>query len=301
MDSKDFNMIPDAAARKNDFDLLVAQLKEETLKLKDREQELEDQAEELSSQKEELTAAIEELMSKNRSLEDTLTQLRERNHELDQILYRTSHDLRSPLSSIKGILALLQLEPQTDVIRNYGKHIDDKATQMDNLLRSLASLSKSILEEPLFGTIDLNKLIWQVIGEYRHLPSWNQVEVHVELHALRLHTDPALITILFQCLISNAFIFRDPAKKGKLVIRTRHEHGHWIADVIDDGEGVHHTVQPHIFDMFYRGSERAIGNGLGLYIGKKAAHRLKGTLSVHPEPSFTRFTLMLPLHPVPAL
>lgn len=288
------------ASNKKEIELLVSRLNEESRKLNEREQDLVDQAEELSSQKEELTAAIEELMAKNRSLEDTLTQLRERSFELDQILYRTSHDLRSPLSSIKGILSLLELEPQSDIIRNYGKHIADKAIQMDNLLRSLASLSKSILEEPQFEIIDLTKMIWQVVGEYRHLPSWDKVEVRIELRELKMYTDPALITIIFQSLFSNAFIFRDSTRKGILTIRTNEQTGNWIIDVIDDGEGVEPAVQPHIFDMFYRGSERSLGNGLGLYVCRKAVERLKGNISLHLSPPTTRFTVELPLLLIPA-
>lgn len=295
MKENDFEQRQADHVNHNEVSLLISQLSEEREKLRQREQDLLEQAEELASQKEELTAAIEEIMSKNMSLENTLSQLRERSFELDQILYRTSHDLRSPLSSIKGIISLLKLEPQSEIIRNYGKHIEDKAIQMDELLRSLASLSKSILEEPHFETVDLNKIIWNVIGEYRNLPSWKQVEVQVALGEHKICTDPELITIIFQSLISNAYIFRDASKNGQLIIRSREENGNWIIDVMDDGEGIAVSVQPQIFDMFYRGSERSIGNGLGLYIGKKAADRLKGTIDFHADPGMSRFTVELPV------
>jgi signal transduction histidine kinase len=283
------------ASHRNDIDSLLAKLKEESRKLSEREQDIHEQAEELASQKEELTAAIEELMAKNRSLEETLNQLRERNYELDQILYRTSHDLRSPLSSIKGILALLQLEPQSDVIRNYGKHIENQANEMDSLLRSLASLSKSILEDPKLDVIDLSRLIWQVVNEYRHLPGWKHVEVSVDVHDTNFFSDVGLITIIFQSLFSNAFIFRDPGKTGRLIIRTREQNDNWMAEIIDDGEGIETSIGPHIFDMFYRGSERSIGSGLGLYVAKKAVERLKGNISFHHEAGATCFTISVPL------
>lgn len=278
-----------------DVDRLVKQLHEKDIRLREREQELNDKEEELSSQKEELNAAIEELIEKNKSLLDTLHELRDRSFELDQILYRTSHDLRSPLSSIKGILALLKLEPQTDIIRNYAHHIDSKAAQMDNLLRSLASLSKSILEEPVTSLIDLHKIIWQVIAELKYLPSWEQVEVAVELQEYKVKTDPALMVIIFQSLFSNAFIFREPSKKGHLTIRTHLLNGSLIIRVCDDGEGIALNVQPHIFDMFYRGSEKSLGNGLGLYVARKAAARLKGTIIVQLHPGNTCFTVTLPM------
>ena len=82
---------------------LTALLDDRTMKLMERESELADKFEELEAQKEELTAAVEELMHTNK-------ELTERNLELDAILYRSSHDLKSPLTSVFGILHLLKSE-----------------------------------------------------------------------------------------------------------------------------------------------------------------------------------------------
>jgi len=275
--------------------LLHKQLNDRSSRLKEREQELEDKGEELAAQKEELTAAIEELMGKNESLVDTLHQLRERSFELDQILYRTSHDLRAPLSSIRGILSLLKLEPKSEIINTYGRHIEDKVTQMDDLLKSLASLSKSILEEPEITEVDLNKIIWQVIGEFKHLPNWDNMEVQVELRESKIKTDYRLITIIFQSLFSNAFIFREPLKKGKLMIRGYQQNGDWVIEVADDGEGIAMNVQSSVFDMFYRGSERSQGNGLGLYVARKAAGRLQGEITFTLTTGHTCFIVRFPV------
>jgi signal transduction histidine kinase len=277
-----------------DLNALMTELLEERLKHDVSRQELLDQAEELEAQKEELTAAIEELAANNKSLVDALEQLRDRNFELDQILYRTSHDMRGPLSSIKGILALLQTEPQSDTIRHYARHIGNKTEQMDNLLRSLSSLSKSILEEPRLDRIDLHQLIHRVIGEYQQWPAWSQVDVRVQVDRDEMYSDLALMTIIFQSLISNAYTFRDPVKKGQLTIRSKRDNERWIIDVLDDGEGIDPSIQEHIFNMFYRGSERSTGNGLGLYVARKAAGRLKGNISYGRDADRTRFTVTLP-------
>lgn len=121
------------------------------------------------------------------------------------------------------------------------------------------------------------------------------MEVRVDVHDPNLFSDAELITIIFQSLFSNAFIFRDPGKTGRLTIRTREENSYWIADIIDNGEGIETSIGPHIFNMFYRGSERSIGSGLGLYVAKKAAERLKGKISFHREPEGTCFTVSVPL------
>src|SRR5688572_16348727 len=119
-------------------------LDERTMALMERESDLADRMEEIEAQKEELTAAVEELSRQNIKLEYALDELRERNRELDQILYRASHDLRSPITSIVGILNVLEYEPLTDLQVECFAHIRDRSLQMDELLGSLSILAKTI-------------------------------------------------------------------------------------------------------------------------------------------------------------
>ena len=93
---------------------LTELLNERTMALMARETDLADRKEEIEAQQEEITAAVEEVQAKNKVLVATLDQLQERNQELDEILYRFSHDLRSPVASILGILSLFKYQPEFD-------------------------------------------------------------------------------------------------------------------------------------------------------------------------------------------
>ncbi|MBC8111065.1 MAG: HAMP domain-containing histidine kinase [Verrucomicrobia bacterium] len=274
---------------------LIQLLQEKTILLEELERDYADKTEELLSQKEELTAAIEELMAKNYSLSQTMNQLQDRNFELDQILYRTSHDLRAPISSIKGIISLSRFEHQSEMNRAYWTHVESKVIQMDDLLRSLSSLSKSILENPTLAVIGIEKIIQQVTDSLRYLPSWHEVEVKIDLKEAALKTDPFLITIILQSLLSNAFIFRDSPRRGLIYVNSFKTETDFVIQVVDDGEGIDNLVLSHIFEMFYRGSERSVGNGLGLYVAKKATERLRGIIGVDTDAGNTRFTVVLPL------
>lgn len=277
-----------------DLNSLIRALNQKNLALGERENELAEKAEELAAQQEELTAAVEALMENNKSLRQTLDQLRDRNHELDQILYRISHDLRAPLSSIKGVLSLLKFEPQSDSIRNYGQHIEIKTHQMENLLQSLRYLSKSILETPVFSIVDLQTLIRQLISECSHFASWGHIKVETDLIIHEIKTDEYLMAIILQSLLSNAYTFRDPMKNGKIYIRTIQNEENIVITVTDDGDGIEVPVQPRIFEMFYRGSVRSSGNGLGLYVAKKAAAQLQGHIQFNTEEGNTCFQVILP-------
>jgi len=83
--------------------------------LHEHEQELKERNEELEAQHEGLTAAIEALSKKNQYLEKTLKELDTRNREIDQIVYHASHDLKTPISSLEGIITLLATDKQTSV------------------------------------------------------------------------------------------------------------------------------------------------------------------------------------------
>lgn len=280
---------------KQDLDNLIKKLELKNQELEIKEQELADQSEELVSQKEELTAAIEELMAKNQTLNQALTKLSDRNFELDQILYRTSHDLRTPVASIQGILHLLSLEPQSDTIKEYRIHLEAKTEQMNNLLNSLSSLSKVLLEEPIFTTLSLDEMVTQVTNEFQALPVFSSTSIVKNLELLNIKSDPLLIKILLQSLVSNAFTFRNPEKEGKIIIHSTAKDDRLEIEVMDDGEGISPRIRSHIFDMFYRGSDRSRGSGLGLYVAKNAAQRLNGTIHASLETSLTRFVINLPL------
>jgi signal transduction histidine kinase len=109
---------------------IIIMLEEKNLKLLERERDLAEKQEELQAQKEELTAAIEELVNKNNSLTDTLIQLQKRNKELDLLLYRASHDLKTPVSSIQGLVNLMESEPITPEQKQLLEFIEQKTSQI---------------------------------------------------------------------------------------------------------------------------------------------------------------------------
>ncbi|MBL7858668.1 MAG: HAMP domain-containing histidine kinase [Cyclobacteriaceae bacterium] len=273
---------------------MINLLEEKNARLLERERDLADKTEELLAQKEELTAAIEEVMAKNLSLSSTMSQLQDRNFELDQILYRTSHDLRTPLSSIKGILHLLKTEVQTDRAKDCCAHIESKTEQMDNLLRSLSSLSKAILEEPEFSVVPLMEIIQEVITSLSNIRASSNLTIEFNLVETGMKTDRALLSIILHSLLSNAFTFRNPGERGTITIHAYKLNKTISIEIIDDGEGISPDIRDKIFQMFYRGSERSQGSGLGLYVARQAAARLHGSIEVSTPSSNTCFTVKLP-------
>lgn len=262
-----------------------------------REQELLEREEELMSQKEELTAAIEQLVKKNDTLNKTLKALYERNFELDQILYRASHDLRSPIVSIQGILSLINQEILPERASEYLEHLDIQATNMVVLVDALKALAEVNSDSLNIKSFDIKALIEEIIIAHQHFQGFNNVKVIVEVNIdnFIITSNKNLLYIILTQLISNAYTFRDSKKLGEIMIKVGSDEETCHILIAEDGEGISGNIKGKIFDMFYRGSERSRGNGLGLFIAKKAVDRLNGSITMYMKENKTCAEVSIPL------
>jgi signal transduction histidine kinase len=270
-------------------------LDKRTVALMERESDLADRLEEIASQKEELTAAIEEVVEKNNKLLVTLKSLEERNQELDQILYRISHDLRSPITSINGILNILEYEPRTDTQQDCIDHIRDKSSQMDELLKSLSILAKTNSNDVHYANTSLEQLVRDCISDLRFAPNFPHVVIRTEAEGNNtIFTDRLLVSIILKSLLANALTFRAPSEEGFIFIKSKVNDSLFEVEVIDNGEGISDSIRDRIFDIFYRGSERSTGNGLGLYSARKISEQLGGNIQFTSTGGLTTFKLSMP-------
>ena len=264
------------------------------MKLMERESELADKFEELEAQKEELTAAVEELMHTNK-------ELTERNQELDAILYRSSHDLKSPLTSMFGVLNLIKSERLPDHLKDYCIHLEQRMQQMNSVINTLTLLGKSVLDEIKLKEISISDLVTDELAQLKYLPNYKWITFEKRFESPdKVFADELLTRILIRSLLSNAIVFR-PATTGNVFISVTTTNQVLNVVVKDDGEGISTEVAPKIWDMFYRGSERSIGQGMGLYLVKKIIHRLHGSIWYQHQEGFTIFEFSVPLAPPPTV
>ena len=107
------------------------------------------------------------------------------------------------------------------------------------------------------------------------------------------------MTIIIENLLENAVIFRK-TKIASIDIYLEKSDKHFIIRVTDNGVGILKDQYDKIFEMFYRGSQKSKGNGLGLYLVKKSVQKLQGEIRVESEEGeFTCFTISFPKVIVP--
>jgi signal transduction histidine kinase len=232
-----------------------------------------------------------------RDLRGTLAELQLRNQEMDHYVYRVSHDLRAPLCSVTGLVNLAAEEEDPAVLKKYLSMIGGTVSKSDDFIQSVLTHSKVLNTQMQPTVLQLDTLIHDSFGDLRYLAGWDKVQLRVEMDARTpFRNDLFRLSIIVNNLIANAITFRnEEAEPSFLSFRIAVDAERAVLVVADNGTGIGPESIGKIFDMFYRGSERSTGSGLGLYIVKQALSTINGTIHVESVPNAgTTFTLTLP-------
>jgi PAS domain S-box-containing protein len=239
-----------------------------------------------------------------------VTAEREMEHQKDAFFSAASHDLKSPITVIKGTAALLARRlahvdsPETEPLALGLAKIDEMATKMTALLNELLDVTRLRLARPLEldpRPVDLVALARRAVAEY---------QATTDLHALRLvyaadevvgRWDGARLERVLANLLSNAVKYSPNG--GEIVVSVATENqsdADWaMLAVKDQGMGIPAADQPHIFNRFHRAyNVRAHiqGTGIGLASARYIVEQHGGSISVSSEEGAgATFTVRLPL------
>lgn len=248
------------------------------------------------------------LEAQRAEMERTARQLREANEKLTQLsiqkdafLSQISHELRTPMTSIRAFSEILmEGDVPPEVAAGQARIIHDEAIRLTRLLDDLLDLS--VLEN---GTVQLdlrlgslNELIDRALRAAAQVRPDRVFMVWRDLpsEALFLRTDPDRLSQVFINLVSNSRKYCDAAKP-ELRINVKQRGARVIVDFIDNGSGIPKDKQQIIFEKFARLSDqtRAGGAGLGLAICREIMANLGGTIAYLPAQGGAAFRVTLPL------
>lgn len=248
-----------------------------------------------------LEAQQDQLSRTARQLGEANALLTQLSAQKDAFLSQISHELRTPMTSIRAFSEILtEGGLEAGQVQGYGSIIHEEAIRLTRLLDDLLDLS--VLEHGKvqlnIATVELSGLIDQALAAGAHIRPDRHFEIiRNRLHeALHLTTDPDRLVQILINLISNARKYCDAAlPRLQIVVRSRA--GRVTIDVIDNGSGVAKSHQPIIFEKFTRlaDANRSGGAGLGLAICKEIAQNLGGTIAYLPGRKGGAFRLTLPL------
>jgi len=216
------------------------------------------------------------------------------NASMRQFIADAGHQLRTPLTVIRGFLGiLLRGELRTPSDRERILATMSSQTQiMASLIEKLMLLEQwesggAAAVEP----IDVGQLVSDVATPIAEANAGRVMHIDAGPGPLAA-IDPGDLTHAVTNLLDNALKYTT----GAIEIGVRSENGHVAVDVRDEGPGIDPQAAGHVFDRFYRGDNRDVpGSGLGLAIAKRAIERAGGTLTLRSDPrAGSRFTITLP-------
>jgi PAS domain S-box-containing protein len=231
-------------------------------------------------------------ISKRQKMEDDIlnknAQIGKLNAQMEKFLYSTSHDLRSPLTSILGLINLLRMESVDEKVLEYILKIESSTMKLDRIIRNIMNFSRATYQRRRSEKIDVEQVANRVLKAHRGDSNYSRIRFDVVSDpASPFYSDPERVEIILNNIIANAIHFFDENKVRSFVrVNISLQPTEALVEIIDNGIGIGKQHHDQIFTMFYKASLNSSGAGLGLYIVKESLEQLKGTITMESELGF---------------
>lgn len=207
---------------------------------------------------------------------------------IEQFIYSCSHTLRAPLKSISGLVNLLKDAERNSEIdsRLFLQSIEKTVVKMEGVLNELEQFLTNSKQSLSLKSVDMKLLVQKVIDEIQMPAIKDPASISIKIQQdVPLYTDEQRLQVILTHLISNAVQFHDPSKSSmRISVKVRVTTSFCMLQVRDNGIGIEDNVRPNIFELFYRGSERSVGSGVGLYIVREIVNKMNGSIFMHSIP-----------------
>jgi len=203
------------------------------------------------------------------------------NEQMDQVIYKTTHDLKAPLNAA---LALVDLAAEATG--------EEKARMIEMVKKSLLKLDAFIAEMNVFfrqdklalqrEKIDLRNLLAEEIEGFSNLFERKSIDINFEIEGnVDFMSDAFRIRTIVTNLLSNSIKYSDPKKKKSFIrILVLLNEDFCEIRIIDNGIGIDPQYHNKIFELFFRATNHSQGTGIGLFIVKDTIQKLKGTIDL---------------------
>jgi signal transduction histidine kinase len=195
-------------------------------------------------------------------------------------VYSVSHDLRSPLNSILGLVLLTEQATDAQESKRLLKMMKDRISVQNNYIQEVIEYTRNSKSELRIEKIELRSLVDEIIDSLKYSVDAIKIDFTNQIEAGNtLMCDRICLWIALNNLIGNAIKYHDFRKAKPFIEIGYTDHRNSIY-VLDNGTGILPEHQKKIFNMFYRGSTKTGGSGLGLHIIKEAVEKFGGRIEV---------------------
>lgn len=255
--------------------------------------------------KDEFAAICHDFNDMALQLKQSMQLIQRQEESRKELLASISHDLRSPLTSIRayseGLLDGVANTPEAQ--HKYITMIQTKARDIDRMVAKIFLFSKMDLgnypydPELLDVNYELESLVKATAEEYRSKGLY--ITTSFSDQKAVIFADQLQLDSIFTNIVENSLNYKHK-ERGWVHIQTRVDHDQITISISDDGPGVPEQSLPQLFDLFYRSDPSRNnpnrGSGLGLAITSKAVERMGGTIkAIHASSGGLQIIIELPL------
>ena len=245
----------------------------------------------------ELEIINDELNKKNTQINEANDELTRLNSELDILVSRTSHDLRSPITSVAALVHIIKMEPNEAKRFEYLDMQLNTLHRLNLLITDILDFSRNKRTRVNFEPVDFSEILNNVFRDHQFADNATHIERLKDVKQDSIFiTDKSRLNMILNNLISNALKYHDRQKDDpyvKVVINAESSGAKII--VTDNGTGIGKDDLKNVFTMYYQANENFKGAGLGLYIVHEAVEKLGGTIDISSELfEGTAFTIFIP-------
>lgn len=224
--------------------------------------------------------------------------LLERNQELDQFVYSTSHDLVAPLKSMQGLINIAKYENDPEQQKSILEKMGSSVVKLEKFIKDVISYSRNARLAVVNQPIKLYSLVQDILDNISGLSIFDEIDFIISINNdCEISSDETRIKIILNNLITNAVKFQKLENGHKPWVKISYEFYEMrhVLIVEDNGQGIEEKYKEDIFNMFFRANTSSDGSGLGLYILKSTIDKLNGEASIESEVGVgSKFTISFP-------
>lgn len=228
---------------------------------------------------------ITERRKNEKIVEQQNAELIKAHSELDGFVYSVSHDLRSPLTSMLGLLSFIEEESQEEDTLKHVQMIRSSINRLDEFIKNILNYSRNNRIQLLIEKISVEDTIINTVNSLRNIPKAQGIDIIVESKQTKpFYSDALRFNTILENLISNAINHHKVNDSNRFIkIETQFKNNKLYITIADNGVGIESQYHKKIFEMFYRVSGETDGTGIGLYIVKDAVEKIQGTIEIQSE------------------